>query len=78
MVPAVKAIYLALLVLVASSSFSSHHQQVKGDKYEDEDDYYDSRGKLICIFPRIGGIFLHQICPHSSGALFLWGVFSII
>ncbi|ETN63229.1 hypothetical protein AND_005081 [Anopheles darlingi] len=45
MVPAVKAIYLALLVLVASSSFSSHHQQVKGDKYEDEDDYYDSRAE---------------------------------
>lgn len=43
MVP-IKGIYLALLVLVASSSF--HSNQVKGDKYEeDDDDYYDSRGE---------------------------------
>lgn len=46
MVP-IKGIYLALLVLVASSSFTTN--QVKGDKYEDEDDYYDSRGKLAPV-----------------------------
>lgn len=44
MVP-IKGIYLALLVLVASSSFYSN--QVKGDKYEDEDDYYDSRERVL-------------------------------
>uniref|UniRef100_A0A182WLG1 Uncharacterized protein n=1 Tax=Anopheles minimus TaxID=112268 RepID=A0A182WLG1_9DIPT len=41
MMPA-KGFLLTLLVLVASSSFHGHHQ-VKGEKYEDEDDYYDSR-----------------------------------
>ncbi|XP_052862010.1 calsyntenin-1 isoform X2 [Anopheles cruzii] len=46
MVPGTKGIYLALLVLVASSSFSGHHQ-VKGEKYEDEDDYYDSRERVL-------------------------------
>lgn len=44
MVP-IKGIYLALLVLVASSSFYSSH--VKGDKYEDDDDYYDSRERVL-------------------------------
>lgn len=41
----IKGIYLALLVLVASSSF--HSSQVRGDKYDDEDDYYDSRERVL-------------------------------
>uniref|UniRef100_A0A182IQ92 Uncharacterized protein n=1 Tax=Anopheles atroparvus TaxID=41427 RepID=A0A182IQ92_ANOAO len=49
MVPA-KGFLLTLLVLVASSSFHGHHQ-VKGEKYEDEDDYYDSRGLCFLRFP---------------------------
>ncbi|XP_001237121.3 calsyntenin-1 isoform X1 [Anopheles arabiensis] len=46
MVPAKGFLLTLLVVLVASSSFSSHHQ-VKGEKYEDEDDYYDSRERVL-------------------------------
>uniref|UniRef100_A0A182NK81 Cadherin domain-containing protein n=1 Tax=Anopheles dirus TaxID=7168 RepID=A0A182NK81_9DIPT len=46
MVPAKKGFILSLLVLVASSSFHGHHQ-VNGEKYEDEDDYYDSRERVL-------------------------------
>ncbi|XP_058461446.1 calsyntenin-1 [Malaya genurostris] len=41
----IKGIYFGLLVLVASSSF--HSTLVKGDKYEEEDDYYDSRERIL-------------------------------
>nr|XP_040227334.2 calsyntenin-1 isoform X1 [Anopheles coluzzii]XP_040227335.2 calsyntenin-1 isoform X1 [Anopheles coluzzii]XP_040227336.2 calsyntenin-1 isoform X1 [Anopheles coluzzii]XP_040227338.2 calsyntenin-1 isoform X1 [Anopheles coluzzii]XP_049462051.1 calsyntenin-1 isoform X1 [Anopheles coluzzii] len=46
MVPAKGFLLTLLVVLVTSSSFSSHHQ-VKGEKYEDEDDYYDSRERVL-------------------------------
>ncbi|XP_035910352.1 calsyntenin-1 isoform X2 [Anopheles stephensi] len=45
MIPA-KGFLLTLLVLVASSSFHGH-LQVKGEKYEDDDDYYDSRERVL-------------------------------